>query len=116
MLLRSSSRRCCNAPRSGRVAAARGDDALALRERGQALDGLDKMKGLYDVRVQPRLWLVHSALLLKSGDLTGARQWAGKALEASLRYDDPMSSAIAAARNSVRMADAASFFVAMVAR
>ena len=31
---------------------------------------------------------------------------ADKALEASLKYDDPMSSAIAAARNSVRLAAA----------
>ena len=87
-----------------RVAGARGDDALALRESGQALTVLDGVKGLYDVRVQPQLWLVHSALLLKSGKRNDARQWAEKALEASLRYDDPMSSAIAAARNSVRLA------------
>jgi hypothetical protein len=89
-----------------RVAAARDDDALALRESGQALTALDRVKGLYDVRVQPQLWLVHSALLLRSGDRTGARQWADKALEASLRYDDPMSAAIAAARSSVRLAGA----------
>ena len=57
--------------------------------------------------VQSQLWLVHSALLLHSGDATGARQWADKALEASLRYDDPMSSAIAAARNSIRLSGAA---------
>jgi eukaryotic-like serine/threonine-protein kinase len=89
-----------------RIAAARGDDALALRESGQALTDLGRVKGLYDVRVQPRLWLVHSALLLKSGERTDARQWADQALEASLKYDDPMSSAIAAARNSVRLAAA----------
>ena len=91
-----------------RIAAARGDDALALRESGQALITLDKVKGLYDLRVQPQLWLVHSALLLRSGDRTGARQWANKALEASLRYDDPMSAAIGAARNSIRLAGATS--------
>jgi serine/threonine-protein kinase len=91
-----------------RIAAARGDDALALRESGQALAALDRVKGLYDVRVQPRLWLVHSALLVRSGDRTGARQWADKALEASLKFDDPMSSAIAAARDSVRLASATS--------
>ena len=90
-----------------RIAAARGDDLLALRESVQALAALDRVQGLYDVRVQPRLWLVHSALLLKSGDSAGARQWADKALEASLRYDDPTSAAIASARNSVRLASAA---------
>jgi serine/threonine protein kinase len=91
-----------------RIAAARGDNTLALRESGQALIALDKVKGLYDLRVQPQLWLVHSALLLRSGERTGARQWAEKALEASIRYDDPMSSAIADARNSVRLAGATS--------
>jgi eukaryotic-like serine/threonine-protein kinase len=89
-----------------RIAHTRGDDALALRESGQALTAMDRVKGLYDVRVQPRLWLVHSALLLKGGESVDARQWADKALEASLEYDDPMSSAIAAARDSVRLASA----------
>jgi serine/threonine-protein kinase len=94
--------------RSGlsRIAAARGDQALARRESDQALTDLGRVQGLYDVRVQPRLWLVHSALLLKSGDREGARQWADKALEASQRYDDPASSEIAAAQNSVRLASA----------
>jgi serine/threonine protein kinase len=91
-----------------RIAHARGDEALALRESAQALIAVDRVQGLYDVRVQPRLWLVHSALLLKSGASAGARQWADKALEASLKYDDPMSSAIAAARDSVRLASATS--------
>jgi eukaryotic-like serine/threonine-protein kinase len=90
-----------------RIAAARGDNLLALRESAQALAALERVQGLYDVRIQPRLWLVHSALLLKSGDQAGARQWADKALEASLRYDDPTSAAITAARNSVRLANAA---------
>ena len=88
-----------------RIAAARGNGPLALRESGQALTALDSVKRLYDVRVQPQVWLVHSALLLHSGDRTGARQWAAKSLEASLRYDDPTSPAIAAARSSVRLAD-----------
>ncbi len=91
-----------------RIAAVRGDVVLALRESDQALTALDRVKGLYDVRVQPRLWLVHSALLLRSGDGAGARRWADKALQASLRYDDPMSSTIAAAKDSVRLAGAAS--------
>jgi tetratricopeptide (TPR) repeat protein len=87
-----------------RIAAARGDQALARRESDQALTDLGRVQGLYDVRVQPRLWLVHSALLLKGGDGPGARQWADKALEASQRYDDPASSEISAARNLVRRA------------
>ncbi|MDB6082742.1 MAG: hypothetical protein JWN43_623 [Gammaproteobacteria bacterium] len=90
-----------------RIAAARGDEALSLRESGQALTALEGVKGLYDVRMQPRLWLVHSALLLGSGQGSAARLWADKALNASLRYDDPMSSAIAAARVAVRLAGGA---------
>jgi serine/threonine-protein kinase len=89
-----------------RIAAARGANALALRESAQALAMLDRVKGLYDVRLQPQVWLVHSGLLLSSGQRAEARQWAGKALEASLRYDDPMSSAILAARRAVRLAAA----------
>ena len=87
-----------------RLAAARGDTVLALRESGQALAALDRVQGLYDVRVQPRLWLAHSSLLLTNGDPGEARRWADKALEASLRYDDPTSSAIVDARNAIRNA------------
>ena len=58
------------------------------------------------MRVQPRLWLVHSAQLLKSGDATGAREWAAKALQASLGYDAASSRAIAGAKNFIRLADA----------
>jgi len=87
-----------------RIAAARGQAALALRESSQALAVLGRVQGLYDVRVQPRLWLVQSALFLDSGDRSEARHWADQALEASLRYDDPASSAISDARNSVRLA------------
>jgi hypothetical protein len=64
------------------------------------------VRGLYDLRVQPELWLVHSAVLLKSGDMPGARKWAEKALAASLSYDDPSSPAIAHARDAVRVATA----------
>jgi serine/threonine-protein kinase len=92
--------------RSGlaRIAAARGDFALARRESDEALLALDRVQGLYDVRVQPQLWLVHSAVLLKSGDAAGARTWAERALEASVRYDVPASAAIVSARNSIRLA------------
>lgn len=89
------------------IAVRRGDTVLALRESAEALAALDRVQGLYDVRVQPRLWLAHSSLLLKNGDPAEARRWADKALEASLRYDDPGSSAIVQARNSIRLATAA---------
>jgi hypothetical protein len=90
-----------------RIAAARGDAPLALRESTEALAALARVQGIYDLRVQPRLWLVHSARLLKSGDAAGAREWAAKALQASLGYDASASRAIADARDAIRLADAA---------
>ncbi len=90
-----------------RMAAARGDTPLALRESTEALAALGRVQGIYDVRVQPRLWLVHSAQLLKSGDAAGAREWAAKALQASLRYDAATSRTIADAKNFIRLADTA---------
>jgi tetratricopeptide (TPR) repeat protein len=87
-----------------RIAAARNDIPGALDESRVALATLDRVQGLYDIRVQPKLWLVRSAVLLKSGDATGARQWADKALQASRHYDDPSSSAIADAERAVRLA------------
>ena len=91
-----------------RIAAARGDTALALRESTTALAALARIQGIYDVRMQPRFWLVHSAHLLESGDAAGAREWAAKALQASLSYDASASPAIADARKAIRLADAAS--------
>lgn len=90
-----------------RIASAGGDNAIALRESRQALAAIARVQGLYDVRLQPRLWLLHSNLLLGSGDATGARQWAAKALEASRRYDDPSSAGITDAEAAVRVSTAA---------
>ena len=85
-----------------RIMATRGEAAGALKESDLGLAALARMQGLYDLRVQPRLWLVHSAVLMKSGDTAGARTWADKALAASRRYDDPSSPAIAEAEAAVR--------------
>jgi serine/threonine-protein kinase len=90
-----------------RIAAARGDAPLALRESSEALAALARVEGIYDVRVQPRLWLVHSAQLLRNGDAVGAREWAAKALEASLVYDVPTGRSIADAKEAIRLTDAA---------
>jgi serine/threonine-protein kinase len=90
-----------------RIAAARGDTVLALSESGQALAALARVQGLYDMRVQPQVWLVHSEVLRQSGDMIGAREWAQKALEASLNEDDPSSAAIINARRSIRLASTA---------
>jgi hypothetical protein len=90
-----------------RISAARGDTVLALRESTAALAALARIQGIYDVRMQPRLWLVHSVALLKSSNAAAAREWAVKALQASLVYDSSESPAIADARNAIRLADAA---------
>jgi serine/threonine-protein kinase len=91
-----------------RIAAAQDDSMGALGESRAALAALEQVQGLYDLRVQPQLWLVHSAVLLKSGDTMGARQWAEKALQASRGYDDPSSSAITDAESAVHLATVAS--------
>lgn len=70
-----------------RVALALGDGPRALTESREALAGLDVAQGFYDIRIQPRIWLVHSAALRQSGDAAGARAWANKAWEASRIYD-----------------------------
>lgn len=87
-----------------RIAAARGDAGKALEQSRLALAALERVQELYDVRVQPQLWLVHSAALRASGDMAGALHWAERALEASTRYDHPASPAIAEARAAVRRA------------
>jgi serine/threonine protein kinase len=90
-----------------RIAAARGDPKLALRESTAALDALARVEGVYDVRLQPRIWLVHSAQLLTNGDAVSSREWAAKALQASLRYDASASRAISDAKDGIRRAEAA---------
>ncbi|HEX6832913.1 MAG TPA: serine/threonine-protein kinase [Rudaea sp.] len=90
-----------------RIATGEGDATVALAESTSALQILAEVKALYDVRLQPRLWLVHSSALRVNGDAVAARQWADKALQASRRYDDPSSSAIADAESSMRRAELA---------
>jgi len=89
-----------------RVAIATGDTRVASNESELALTTLNRVQALYDVRVQPQLWLVRSAALRQRGDKAVALQWAGKALAASRRYDGPSSPAIAEAEGAVRAATA----------
>ncbi|MFI4969782.1 MAG: hypothetical protein ACHP7D_06220 [Lysobacterales bacterium] len=86
-----------------RVASATGDSEKALNESDLALTTLARVQSLYDVRLQPKIWLVHSGILLKRGDRAASLQWGHKALAAS-RYDDPASPAIAEAEGAVRSA------------
>jgi len=84
-----------------RIVAARGDAEGARKQSDLALAALERVQGLYDLRVQSRLWLVHSAVLLQGGDMPGAHQWAEKALAANRRYDDPSSPSITEAETAV---------------
>ncbi|MET0808960.1 MAG: hypothetical protein ABWX93_09425, partial [Pseudoxanthomonas sp.] len=86
-----------------RVAAIRSGPAAALEQSRKALATLQQVQGLHDARLQPRLWLLHSHLLLRSGDAKGARQWAVKALQASRRYDAPGAPSLAEAETAVRV-------------
>jgi len=87
-----------------RIALRRGNLEAARRESLRSVSQLDRVRGLYDVRVAPELWLVRSEVLLRSGDGAGARKLAAQALEASMRYDDPASAAIVAATQARRTA------------
>jgi hypothetical protein len=87
-----------------RLALRRNDVQGALDESASALDALGRIQELYDVRVQAKVWLVRSQALLRSGDRAGALQWARKALEARLQYDDPAGTTVAAAREALRAA------------
>ena len=78
-------------------AIARRDATTALVESNKALATLDRITGLYDVRVGPRLWRTHAAALALSGDARSAADWNARALEASRRYDDPASPTVALA-------------------
>jgi serine/threonine-protein kinase len=88
-----------------RVALARSQPAAALAASQRSLARLAHVQGLHDVRYGPVLWLIHSDALLANGDAAGAREWAAKAREASLKYDDPTSPSIAAADAALRRAD-----------
>lgn len=89
-----------------RVANLRGHPRDALEQSRLAMAALEGVRGLYDVRVGPMIWLVRSAALLSNGDAASARVWADKALHASRRFDAPSSAAIAVAEESVRAAGA----------
>src|SRR5207244_5729002 len=58
-----------------RVAVLTHDLKRARAESGIAVNLLSEVKGLYDLRIGPELWLVQSAVLRQSGDEAGARQW-----------------------------------------
>ena len=90
-----------------RVALARGEAAPAVAASRQSMARLSQVKGLYDVRYHAQLWVIYSDALLANGDAAGAREWAAKAREASLKYEYAKSPAITAADAALRRANAA---------
>ena len=77
-------------------------DTRARNGRAEALVELYE-RAAY-VRVQPAIWLVHSAVMLASGDRAEARRWAERALEASRRYDVSTADSIRQAMAAVKAA------------
>jgi serine/threonine-protein kinase len=77
-----------------RLALAQGNARQAIDASRHAMEIFDRVTGVRDVRSQPYLWLVRAQALRASGDETGAREWAQRALDASRHYDDPSAASI----------------------
>ena len=78
------------------------DPSSALQAAAAAADMFDHVEGFRDVRMGPALWRICAQALLLSGDVSAARQWAQKAVDADLQYDDPSSADLADARSTLR--------------
>ncbi len=88
-----------------RVALARRDIQAAFTASSRAMELWKEVIGFRDMRMGPQIWLIHSDVLLQSGDVIAAREWARKALEARLSYDAPESESIVQARAAVERAE-----------
>ena len=84
----------------------RADIASAINESRDAVEIFAHVTGRRDVRTGPYLWLVHSEILRRSGDLPAARDWAQRALDASRKYDAPSAPSIRQAEAALRAAQA----------
>jgi len=84
----------------------RADLARAVNESRDAVEIFAHVTGRRDVRTGPYLWLVHSEILRRSGDLPAARDWAQRALDASRKYDAPSAPSIRQAEAALRAAQA----------
>jgi serine/threonine-protein kinase len=79
------------------IAVARGDARAALDASGIAMEQLQHIEGLYDLRVQPYVWGIRANALALSGDLAGARLLAQRMRDATRLYFSPTSAAATAA-------------------
>ena len=86
------------------LAMTRGDTPTALQESAAAIGVLERLTGLYDVRIGPMIWRVRAAALESSGDQKGASAWTARALDASRRYDAPSSPTVTTAGLSIKPA------------
>jgi len=81
-----------------RLALQRGDAGAARDEADIATQTFNRATGFRDVRAGPYLWLIRSQIALRLDDRNGARDWAQRALDASLQYDDAQAASIRDAR------------------
>lgn len=70
-----------------RLAQAHGAGALALQESRTALALIEKVTGLYDIRILPQLWDIHADALALNGDTQGADEFRARAVAAARRYN-----------------------------
>jgi serine/threonine-protein kinase len=88
-----------------RIELARGAIPAAASESAAAIEMFEHVDGFRNVRTGPYLWLIRSEALHRTGDRSGARDWAQRALDASRRYDDPAAQSISAAEAALSRAD-----------
>jgi serine/threonine-protein kinase len=75
------------------IAISRGDVRAAVEASSLAMEQLDHIEGLYDVRIQPYVWGIRAAALALSGDLRGAQGLAQRMRDATGMYFAPASGA-----------------------
>jgi eukaryotic-like serine/threonine-protein kinase len=91
-----------------RIALSRGDIVAARVSSNRALELIDRVQSVFDIRTRSQVWLVRSAVFLQDGQAAEANRWAEKARDASVRLDSPSSWSIVLAMAAMdRAADGA---------
>ena len=89
------------------LALARHDIAAAATAERNAVQGLDRITGLVDARTPPALWEAQARVLLASGELKPAHDWAQRALDADRRLDGEGSVYVDSAEATLKAVEAA---------
>jgi hypothetical protein len=76
----------------------RRDVTAAVESARAGVELFEHVEGFRDVRMGPVLWNRYARTLLAAGDPASAGQWAQRAVDADVKYDDPASADLAAAR------------------